>query len=258
MKKTFSIPMVLAAVFVGLTSVLANAASNLKLVEPAKLSISNAHDFKADGPKRGAKRSAAELSKMIQAGLKSLNFGIKTAIKAKEDSVGKPAPEAKDPAPAPIPIPAPEPSPDVLPVTEANIKKADEILKKADEIASENEGKVAEEATKPEVAPDMKKADKPDLSLKFKKGAEDLSKTDEKSVAGIYDRIKDSPDATVKIISYYSVAPERNVAFSRLLNVRKILLDKNIPSSQIMIMVLEDDTPKSTKNNTVEIVVIGG
>ena len=72
---------------------------------------------------------------------------------------------------------------------------------------------------------------------------------DIKKVEGIANNLLGNNDVNVKIISYYSTLDDRNIAFSRLLNVRKILLEKNVPTSQIMIMVLED----KTKSDVVDI-----
>ena len=87
------------------------------------------------------------------------------------------------------------------------------------------------------------------FSVNFDGGKENLKDTDVKKMEGVALKLAGQNDVNVKIVSYYSSIDDRNVAFSRLLNTRKVLLENNVPTSQIMIMVLED----KAKTNTVDV-----
>ena len=137
-------------------------------------------------------------------------------------------------------------------VVNKNIDEAKKLLNAAEKIANSVEKYEDKNSVKAEKKV-MKRIEKPSLIIKFNKGEEDLKKSDEKKIVGMIKGIKENPDTTVKIISYYSDATERNLAFSRLLNTRKILLEKDVPTSQIMIMVLEDEEKSSPKADIIEL-----
>ncbi len=142
--------------------------------------------------------------------------------------------------------------------TDKNIDEAKKLLKVAERLANsvieEEEPAVITpkkvEEKKPVIATD---SEKPKFVIKFAKNAEDLKKSDEKKIANMIPALKANSDVIVKIISYYSETSGRNLAFSRLLNARKILLEKDVPTSQIIIMVLEDEENNTPKDNTVEV-----
>ena len=139
--------------------------------------------------------------------------------------------------------------------TDKNISEAKELLKTAEKLA--NSVKEMEEKVQEKVKVDVEnKIDevKADLVITFNENQEDV--IDSNILSGVIDRALKNADITLKLTSYYVNNDNRNVAFSRLLNTRKILLDKGVPTSQTMIMVLEDETPQHTKNNTIEIIVI--
>ena len=143
--------------------------------------------------------------------------------------------------------------------TDKNIEEAKKLLQAAEKIANsvieEEEPAVIE--VKKEVKPAIEtNSEKPKFVFKFKGQEEDLKKTDEKKIAGIIPAVKANEDVIVKIISYYSANSDRNIAFSRLLNARKVLLEKDVPTSQIMIMVLEDEEANTPKADTVEVFVV--
>lgn len=97
---------------------------------------------------------------------------------------------------------------------------------------------------------------KPEFVLTFAKDSENLKKVDEKKLLGMVPMLVANPDMTLKVVSYYSASGNRNLAFSRLLNTRKILLEKEVPTSQIMIMVLEDEEKNNPKKDTIEVFLI--
>ena len=135
--------------------------------------------------------------------------------------------------------------------TDKNIEEAKKLLKVAEKIANS----VAEEdfEAKP-VKSDVSSVKKnPDFSMKFTADNDELKKVDEERLSRMVPKILENPDISVKMISYYSVIGDRNVAFSRLLNARKVLLEKNVPTSQIMILVLEDED--QSKNNTIDVFI---
>ena len=136
-----------------------------------------------------------------------------------------------------------------------NIDEAKKLLRVAEKLANsvaEDDEVVIEkkEVVKPVIATS---SEKPSFIIKFAKDAEELKKSDEKKIADMIPAIKANSDVTVKIISYYSANSGRNIAFSRLLNARKVLLEKDVPTSQIMIMVLEDEEKNAPKSDTLEV-----
>ena len=153
--------------------------------------------------------------------------------------------------------------------TDKNIDEAKKLLQVAERLANsvieENEVKPLATEEKKEVAPvkeEVKKvpvvtdSEKPRFVMKFSATAENLKKADEKKIADLVPALKSNEDVTVKIISYYSSNSGRNIAFSRLLNARSVLLEKDVPTSQIMIMVLEDEEANTPKADTVEVFVV--
>ncbi|MBQ8660512.1 MAG: hypothetical protein IJ473_02945 [Alphaproteobacteria bacterium] len=139
--------------------------------------------------------------------------------------------------------------------TDKNIDEAKKLLRVAEKLANsvaEDDEVVIEkkEVVKPVIATS---SEKPSFIIKFAKDAEELKKSDEKKIADMIPAIKANSDVTVKIISYYSANSGRNIAFSRLLNARKVLLEKDVPTSQIMIMVLEDEEKKAPKSDILEV-----
>ncbi len=155
--------------------------------------------------------------------------------------------------------------------TDKNIDEAKKLLQVAERLANsvieENEeskvtpSKEKVEEVKKEVkvekkVPVVTDAEHPRFVMKFVSTAENLKKADEKKMADLVPALKSNEDVTVKIISYYSSKSGRNVAFSRLLNARSVLLEKDVPTSQIMIMVLEDEDANTPKADTVEVFVV--
>lgn len=143
--------------------------------------------------------------------------------------------------------------------TDKNIDEARELLKAAEKLANSVKEEDFVSPLKPEdkvevVKQPVKKT--PDVVVKFKPNQEDVSKSDVKKVSSLIQKAKDNQNSTLKIMSYYTNNTDRNIAFSRLLNTRKIFLDKGIPTSQTMIMVLEDETHNKDKTNSVEILFI--
>ncbi len=144
--------------------------------------------------------------------------------------------------------------------TDKNIEEAKKLLTVAEKLANsvieEEEPAVItpkEEVKKTSVVVDT---EKPKFTIKFAKNAEELKKSDEKKIVDLIPSVKANEDVIVKIISYYSSNSGRNIAFSRLLNARKILLEKDVPTSQIMIMVLEDEDQNTPKDNTLELFIV--
>ena len=143
--------------------------------------------------------------------------------------------------------------------TDKNIEEAKKLLRAAEKIANSviEEEEPAVITPKKEVKPAIEtNSEKPKFVFKFKGQEEDLKKADEKKIAEIIPAVKANEDVIVKIISYYSANSDRNIAFSRLLNARKVLLEKDVPTSQIMIMVLEDEETNTPKADTVEVFVV--
>ena len=143
--------------------------------------------------------------------------------------------------------------------TDKNIDEARELLRAAEKLANSVKEEDFVSPLKPEdkvevVKQPVKKT--PDVVVKFKPNQEDVSKSDVKKVSSLVQKAKDNQNSTLKIMSYYTNNTDRNIAFSRLLNTRKIFLDKGIPTSQTMIMVLEDETHNKDKINSVEILFI--
>ena len=139
--------------------------------------------------------------------------------------------------------------------TDKNIDEAKKLLQVAEKLANSviEEGEPAVITPKKEEKPFIAtSAERPSFIIKFKANAEELKKSDEKKIADMIPALKANTDVTAKIISYYSEKSGRNIAFSRLLNARKILLEKDVPTSQIMIMVLEDET-NASKADTLEV-----
>lgn len=140
--------------------------------------------------------------------------------------------------------------------TDKNIDEAKKLLRVAERLANSviEEDEPAVITPKEEVKPVIKTStEKPSFVIKFVGNAEELKKSDEKKIADMIPAVKANADVTVKIISYYSEKTGRNIAFSRLLNARKILLEKDVPTSQIMIMVLEDEDVNASKADTLEV-----
>ena len=145
--------------------------------------------------------------------------------------------------------------------TDKNIDEAKKLLQAAEKLANsviddeEKEAKVEAKEVKKDIEAvvETKKAMSVKFAIKFKKDVEELSKADEKKLEALVDDVKNNSESLLKIVSYYSAIDERNVAFSRLLNARKVLLERDVPTSQIMIMVLEDDDKVSPKADTIEV-----
>lgn len=145
--------------------------------------------------------------------------------------------------------------------TDKNIDEAKKLLQAAEKLANsviddeEKEAKVEAKKVKKDIEAvvETKKSMPAKFAIKFKKDVEELSKADEKKLEALVDDVKNNSESMLKIVSYYSAIDERNVAFSRLLNARKVLLERDVPTSQIMIMVLEDDDKVSPKADTIEV-----
>lgn len=145
--------------------------------------------------------------------------------------------------------------------TDKNIDEAKKLLQAAEKLANsviddeEKESKVEAKEVKKDIEAvvETKKAMSAKFAIKFKKDVEELSKADEKKLEALVDDVKNNSESMLKIVSYYSAIDGRNVAFSRLLNARKVLLERDVPTSQIMIMVLEDDDKVSPKADTIEV-----
>ena len=145
--------------------------------------------------------------------------------------------------------------------TDKNIDEAKKLLQAAERLANsviddeEKESKVEAKEVKKDIEAvvETKKAMSAKFAIKFKKDVEELSKADEKKLEALVDDVKNNSESMLKIVSYYSAIDGRNVAFSRLLNARKVLLERDVPTSQIMIMVLEDDDKVSPKADTIEV-----
>ena len=91
---------------------------------------------------------------------------------------------------------------------------------------------------------------KAELNLFFTETEENLNKSQEQKLTSLSDKIN-KLDSNLKIISYNKDTENRGIAFTRLLNIRTFLLNKNVASSKIMIMVLENPS----KNNLIEIFI---
>ncbi|MDR1477178.1 MAG: hypothetical protein LBI17_03565 [Rickettsiales bacterium] len=213
--------------------------SRLVLLEPVQLRKIGDYDFKAGGIKTDA-----------PAPKKPTRTIKKSEDKPVETSVAATAVEPEPIASESVPVPVAYDSADESRKAAQNIEEAQKLLDKADHIIAENK----EEAQAPTPQPEPARAEVADIAIRFKPKAEGLTKSDEKKVADLYATLGTSDDATIKIISYYSTAEERNRSFSRLLNTRKALLDRGMPSSRMIIMVLEDETADKSKNNIVEII----
>lgn len=145
--------------------------------------------------------------------------------------------------------------------TDKNIDEAKKLLQAAERLANsviddeEKESKVEAKEVKKDIEAvvENKKVMSAKFAIKFKKDVEELSKADEKKLEALVDDVKNNSESMLKIVSYYSAIDGRNVAFSRLLNARKVLLERDVPTSQIMIMVLEDDDKVSPKADTIEV-----
>ena len=139
-------------------------------------------------------------------------------------------------------------------LTDKNISEARELLRAAERLANSiQDEKEALERDDVKIIPDveMVKSAPVNILLTFSKNQEDLSSADIKKIENALVGKTKNSELYFKIISYYDNPENRNIAFSRLLNARNVLLDKGIQTSQTMIMVLEDDT--KTKANSVEI-----
>lgn len=228
-------------------------ASRLVLLEPAKLRPVGRYDFKADAPRQKEQKALlSQTIKSINAALGTGNAVLENYKKAQQETPAVETPAQKTP--------------------EQNAREAEDLLSKADRIIEEAKAEAKEPEEAPRPAPVEVEPAKPaepesvaasaraveaDIILKFKPNAENLTKSDAKKVAELYERLGANADTTLKIMSYYSTPEGRNRAFARLLNTRKALLDKGMSSSQAIIMVLEDDTPDKARANSVEIVAIG-
>lgn len=145
--------------------------------------------------------------------------------------------------------------------TDKNIDEAKKLLAVAEQLANsviedKFEDVPAKTTNNEVVKKDVDADKKPKFVLNFAKNSENVKKSDEKKLLGVVPMVIANPDITMKIISYYSTSGSRNLAFSRLLNARKILLEKDVPTSQIMIMVLEDEEKNNTKEDTIEVFLI--
>jgi hypothetical protein len=98
-------------------------------------------------------------------------------------------------------------------------------------------------------APSVVSRSESDISIPFP-AASDSAGIDAAS-ASVLERVKGIDGYTLKLVSYYDGA-NRNVAFARLLNMRKALLDGGVPASRMMILVEES----AKKNNTVGVTVL--
>lgn len=137
--------------------------------------------------------------------------------------------------------------------TEKNINDARELLKAAERLAnSVKDEKDLMEEDEFNIASNEVKKESVNIVVNFTKNQEEVSKNDTNKILTSINKKLNNPETYFKIISYYDNPENRNIAFSRLLNTRKILLDKGVKTSQTMIMVLEDDT--KNKSNTVEII----
>lgn len=139
-------------------------------------------------------------------------------------------------------------------VTDKNINEARELLRVAERLANsiEDEKKELERDDVQIIGnTNIIKAEPVNVVLTFSKNQEDISQSDVKKIEDALVGKSKNSELYFKIISYYDNPENRNIAFSRLLNARNVLLDKGIQTSQTMIMVLEDDT--KTKANSVEI-----
>lgn len=137
--------------------------------------------------------------------------------------------------------------------TEKNINDARELLKAAERLAnSVKDEKEAMEEDEFNIASNEVKKEPVNIVVNFTKNQEEVSTNDINKILTSIGKDINNSEMYFKIISYYDNPENRNIAFSRLLNTRKILLDKGVKTSQTMIMVLEDDT--KNKSNTVEII----
>lgn len=240
-----------------------NNSDDLELMQPVKLKnpTNQNWDFQTSGPKYQSfvntnsnkknyvidvlppepkKKNISSVKKNIQKS--DVSNSSDTNIKeTKKDKVNK---ENKENSP-------------ILSQTDKNIMEAKELLKTAEKLA--NSVKSEEENISKDLSSGIKNVDdsiKADFSILFTDLQEDFYDKDNPSLSDIINKALKNSDITLKIVSYYVNSDNRNIAFSRLLNTRKVLLDKGVPTSQTMIMVLEDETPSKVKNNTVEIFVI--
>ncbi len=151
--------------------------------------------------------------------------------------------------------------------TDKNIDEAKNLLKIAENIASSV--KNIETKTQPHIVNDKlvinKKFDAEDINADIK-GIEyisDLKINDvkdgielellEKYGKKFIDKLKKDSFAILQIFSFYSGNDDRNTAFSRLLNVRKYFLDKNIDTSKIIIKVKE--IPNQNNSNIIRLYI---
>lgn len=136
--------------------------------------------------------------------------------------------------------------------TDKNINEARELLRAAERLANSiKDEKDLMENDDVKILSGIEETEPVNIVVKFTPNQEELSSDDIKKIVNSVENGVNNPNVYFKIISYYDNPENRNVAFSRLLNTRKILLDKGIKTSQTMIMVLEDNT--KDKSNTVEI-----
>ncbi|MGN0929930.1 MAG: hypothetical protein ACI4N3_04790 [Alphaproteobacteria bacterium] len=136
--------------------------------------------------------------------------------------------------------------------TDKNINEARELLRAAERLANSiKDEKDLMEDDDVKILSGIEETEPVNIVVKFTQNQEEVSSDDMKKITNSAEKNINNPDVYFKIISYYDNPENRNIAFSRLLNTRKILLDKGIKTSQTMIMVLEDDTKE--KSNTVEI-----
>lgn len=142
---------------------------------------------------------------------------------------------------------------DISERTEKNISDAKELLKAAERLANSiKDEKDLMEKDEFNIASNEVKKEPVNIVIKFTENQEEASTKDVNNILNSVGDNINNPEMYFKIISYYDNPENRNIAFSRLLNTRKILLDKGIKTSQTMIMVLEDETKK--KANSVEII----
>ena len=151
--------------------------------------------------------------------------------------------------------------------TDKNIDEAKNLLKIAENIASSV--KNIETKTQTPIVNDKlvinKKFDAEDINADIKgieyisdlkiNGVKDGIELEllEKYGKKFIDKLKKDSFAILQIFSFYSGNEDRNTAFSRLLNVRKYFLDKNIDTSKIIIKVKE--IPNQNNSNIIRLYI---
>ena len=130
-----------------------------------------------------------------------------------------------------------------------DIDEAKKLLEESEKLSSDI---VKSEPVKVEEKKVVKKTNKfKNFSVKFAAKNEDLLSADKKKFNRLATTLQNDKDMIVKILSYYKEDAERDMAFSRLLNARKVLLENDVETSQIIIMVLQDNE----KSNIIDVIV---